>query len=249
MSMLPVKQEIILGDCLDRTLGMPSLADKSVDHVLTDPPFSERVHRRLGKEGRSDGGRARGGLAFDPLTPELAWSCAREFARVARRWILIFCDELSFGLWVQVIEDVGAEYVRKGTWVKKDAMPQMSGDRPSTGTEEIVIAHAPRESGRMRWNGGGRTAVYGGLAQEPLIKRVHPAQKPLWLLGKLLNDFTDPGDTVIDPFAGSGSTLVAARQTGRGAIGWERDATTHAVAVRRVDEAREQLSLLQGANQ
>jgi len=66
----------------------------------------------------------------------------------------------------------------------------------------------------------------------PLYRKIHPTQKPVKLLEKLISIFTDPGDVVIDPVAGSGSTLVAAQNLGRRAYGFEikkdfhREATT-----------------------
>jgi site-specific DNA-methyltransferase (adenine-specific) len=231
------------GDCLDPVTGLASLADKSVDHVITDPPYSERVHRRLGKEGRSDGVASREELSFTHLTTETVDGVSSAVARACRRWCLVFCDELSFGVWVDGLEGAGCQYVRKGTWVKLCPMPQMSGDRPATGTEEIVVAHAPRESGRTKWNGGGRTAVYSANPQENLAAREHPAQKPISLIEKLIADFTDPGDTILDPFAGSGTTGVAAIRLGRNFIGWERDPKYAAIARKRLGAAREQLGL------
>jgi len=56
---------------------------------------------------------------------------------------------------------------------------------------------------------------------DPLIRKIHPTQKPIKLLEKLINIFTDPGDVVIDPVAGSGSTLIAAENLGRRAFGFE----------------------------
>ena len=53
------------------------------------------------------------------------------------------------------------------------------------------------------------------------IPRIHPSQKPVNLLKRLIGIFTDPGDTVIDPCAGSGSTLRAARELGRNSYGFE----------------------------
>ena len=53
------------------------------------------------------------------------------------------------------------------------------------------------------------------------IPRIHPSQKPVNLLKRLIGIFTDPGDTVIDPCAGSGSTLRAARELGRHSYGFE----------------------------
>lgn len=55
----------------------------------------------------------------------------------------------------------------------------------------------------------------------PLYRKIHPTQKPVALLEKLITIFTDPGDVVIDPVAGSGSTLIAAENTGRKGIGFE----------------------------
>jgi site-specific DNA-methyltransferase (adenine-specific) len=225
--------DLRLGDCLAPD-GLASIADKSVDHVICDPPYSERVHRRLGKEWRSDGIATRDALTFGHITREVMDAIAAHVARVTRRWVLVFCDELSFGEWVTAFEAAGVEYIRKGTWVKLCPMPQMSGDRPATGTEEIVVGHAPRQSGRTRWNGGGKTAVYRANPQEDIDSRAHPAQKPLTLVEAMVRDFTDPGETILDPFAGSGTTGVAALRLGRRFIGWERDPKYHAIASKRL---------------
>lgn len=220
-----------LGDCIE---GMRAMPEKSVGHIIVDPPFSDRVHRRLGMEGRADGIKPRDVLSFGHLTREVAQELAVEYCRTANRWIIIFCDELSFGVWVDSIEAAGGEYVRKGTYVKADAMPQMSGDRPATGTEEIVIAHAARQAGRLRWNGGGKAAVYRGNAQESGIPRVHPCQKPIWLMRALVTDFTDPGELVLDSHAGSGTTGAACIELGRDFIGFEKDPKHHATATARL---------------
>jgi len=55
------------------------------------------------------------------------------------------------------------------------------------------------------------------------IPKIHPAQKPVALLKKLIETFTDPGDVVIDPCCGSGSTLRAAHELGRNTFGFEID--------------------------
>lgn len=110
------------------------------------------------------------------------------------------------------------------------------------GYESIVVAHAP---GKSKWNGGGKIGVYDVLRNhnggEPFD---HPTQKPLELMERLVRDFTDPGDTIVDPFAGSGTTGVAALRLGRKFIGWERDPKYHAIAVKRLSAAREQLELV-----
>jgi site-specific DNA-methyltransferase (adenine-specific) len=73
--------------------------------------------------------------------------------------------------------------------------------------------------------------------------RVHTTQKPLALMEALIRDFTDHGELICDPFAGSGTTGVAALRMGRRFIGWEKDPRYHAIAMKRLSAAREQLEL------
>lgn len=67
--------------------------------------------------------------------------------------------------------------------------------------------------------------------KDELYKKIHPTQKPVKLLERLIKIFTDPGDIVIDPVAGSGSTLVAATNTGRKGIGFEIKKDIHKKAL------------------
>ena len=70
-------------------------------------------------------------------------------------------------------------------------------------------------------------------------KMVHPTEKPVGLLANLISSVTKPGDLILDPFAGSGSTLVAAKKTGRRFIGIELDDEYFSTAQRRIEEVRE----------
>jgi site-specific DNA-methyltransferase (adenine-specific) len=203
---------------------------KSVDLILTDPPYSEHTHANLGKEKRKDGAKQREALEFPHLTDaEIAMHAAR-YVSVCRGWILVFTDDRSVNAWGTSIERAGGRWVRTGHWVKTNPMPQMTGDRPSVGTEPIVMCHAdasfeedypflestpivighsfPPGKGKMQWQGGGRAAVWRGPGPSK-NERVHPNQKPLWLLQELAALFAPPGAVVLDPFAGSASTGVA----------------------------------------
>ena len=95
----------------------------------------------------------------------------------------------------------------------------------------------------MSWNGGGKHGVYIVPVSQARDDRSHPTEKPIELMEKLIRDFTDPGDLILDPFAGSGTTGVATIRLGRRFIGWERDPKYHAIAVKRLTAAREQLEL------
>jgi site-specific DNA-methyltransferase (adenine-specific) len=133
---------------------------------------------------------------------------------------------------------VGMEHVRIGQWRKLGGSPQFTGDRPGIGCEAIEIAHPP---GRKRWNGGGRHAFWEFAIASGT--RVHTTQKPLPLMEALVSDFTDAGELICDPFAGSGTTGVACIRLGRRFVGWEKDRRYFAVAVKRLRAAREQLRM------
>lgn len=70
-----------------------------------------------------------------------------------------------------------------------------------------------------------------------------PTQKPVDLCAYLINTYSNPGDTIFDPFMGSGTTGVACVQTGRNFIGIEIDPTYYAIAEKRIKDAQMQLRL------
>jgi site-specific DNA-methyltransferase (adenine-specific) len=228
------------GDCLEVMADMPAA---SVDAIVTDPPYSEHVHgsaRRRNITYRDRGARygadtrRKVDLGFDHLTAELRIGCSQQFVRLVSRWILTFSDIESAPLWRESLEAVGLDYVRTGAWIKLGSTPQFSGDRPATGFETITICHP---KGRKRWNGGGKHAVWSVpivLDRGASGARLHTTQKPLELMLSLVDLFTDPSETIMDPFAGSGTTLVAAKSLRRKAIGVELEERYCEIAARRL---------------
>ena len=212
------------GDCREV---MASL--DAVDHVITDPPYSAHVHGSA-RSSRMQSANDRGGkygadtrrnvdLGFDHLTTELREACAAEFARLARRWVLVFSDIESDHLWRTDLTGAGMDYVRTGIWHKVGCTPQFSGDRPATAVEAITITHP---KGRKRWNGGGGHAIWS----VPIVHsrgRLHTTQKPESLMRALVEQFTDPGDVILDAFGGSGTTGAAAKYLNRRAVLIEQD--------------------------
>ena len=235
--------ELRLGDCLDPITGLASLGDGSVDHVITDPPYEAEAHtlqRRVKHIGGVMALEALEALDFDPIGEQSRLLSGTQIARVAVRWSLIFCQVEAAVLWRDAYLAGGGSYRRTCVWVKPDGMPQYSGDRPGMGYESIVACHG---EGKSRWNGGGGHGVWVVNKNENHNGNEHPTQKPLALMEKLVRLFTDPGDLICDPFAGSGTTGVAAIRLGRRFIGWEKDPKYHAIAVKRLAAAREQLEL------
>ena len=220
------------GDCIDL---LPTLVP--VHHVITDPPYEAEAHTLQRRQHGAGGARRYAGISAKPLTFDaidaaMRAAVAKDCGRLVRRWVLTFCQIEASQTWRVAYEAAGLCYRRTCIWVKPDGLPQLSGDRPGMGYETFVAMHA---AGASRWNGGGRRGVFTHQ-RVPAGTVDHPTAKPLALMLELVRLFTDPGETILDPFAGSGTTLLAARALGRRAIGIERDAHYCDVAVQRLAE-------------
>lgn len=230
--------QMIRGDCRDV---LPRLED--VDHVITDPPYSEEFHAK-GRTQVNDGFVRDASYGFDGISDEERRGLAAHFHRLARRWTLAFSDPDSAHLWRDALVEAGLRYKRQGAWIKLGCTPQFSGDGPASGHESISIAYASlkKTPGRSRWNGGGGRAVW----THPIASgddREHTTQKPIALMLELVELFTDPEETILDPFAGSATTGVAAIRRGRKFIGIEKDPTYFQLACDRLRAEEDQSTL------
>lgn len=208
------------GDCLEVLHG---LSDGEVDHTITDPPYGEKTHKGA-RTGRLD----RSLVDFDCIDEKTFMQVCRESVRVSNRWVLMTC-EWRHAAYCEINNQ--ESFVRCGVWIKPDSAPQFTGDRPGTGWEAILILHRP---GKKKWNGGGHHAVW----KHPVERNnVHRTQKPLGLVRQWIREFTDAGDTILDPFAGSGTTGVAAILEGRKSILIEKDPKYCDIIRRRIAEA------------
>ena len=205
------------GDCLERLTWMNASVLRA-DSVITDPPYDARTHA-----GARSCGESTSRIDFEPLDTErmiplLVGAC--------KRWCLCFCTMEMVAAYQRLS---GEAWVRAGFWRRPDGAPQFTGDRPATPGDAIAIMHQP---GKKRWNGGGRHAFYEFNVER--ASRVHPAQKPEGLIRQIVADFTDSGETILDPFMGSGTTLVAAKRLGRKAIGIEIEERYCEIAAKRL---------------
>lgn len=229
----PFKRRVVIGDCTlyeaDCLELMPHLGE--FDAVVTDPPYGTTATHanHLSKVMLRDGTPARQALGFDGITGDELVRLASEWCRMARRWVVFTCEWQD----AHMLAEQGL-LVRLGIWRKPDGAPQFTGDRPGTGWEAVAICH---RKGRKRWNGGGRHAFWTfpkGRGDG------HPTQKPLPLVSALLQDFTDPGEAVFDPFMGSGTTGVACVKLGRKFTGIELDPDYFDIACKRIEDAYRQ---------
>lgn len=226
-------QRLILGDCLDV---MPSLS--GVDHVITDPPYEAVMQKKWGvlsKQSPSSHVRHES-IGFDAID-DVRDDVARACVLAANGWFIAFCMAEGVRAWRDAIEVSGAKYKRAMVWVKPDAMPQFNGQGPSVGHEMMVAAWCG--NGHSRWMGGGKPGTFIYNKNTP-GGGVHPTQKPLPLMSDLVSLFSFAGETILDPFMGSGTTLVAAARHGRSGIGIEANEKHFSAACRRVEEIYKQ---------
>lgn len=206
---------------------LPTLGE--VDCIITDPPYGPRTHEGAMtlKEGSPSPL-----VDFDYMTEEQFIAFCGHAVKLARRWVVMSCE----WRYVTELEKAGLPLVRFGIWLKPNGAPSFTGDKPGTGWEAIAILH---REGRKRWNGGGHHAVWVFNPE----RGDHPTQKPLPLLLDWVKKFTDEGDTVLDPFMGSGTTGVACLKLGRKFIGIEKREDYFNTARARIETAHAQRDL------
>ena len=237
------------GDCVRF---MREYRGAKFDAVMADPPYEDEMHNAKSprkKKLRNDGHKDQQHLDFKSITG-IRGKVTPLISDLCDGWALIFCTPEGVAPWRDAIEDVRPrkvmKYKRACVWVKPDACPQFNGQGPAMGVEMIVTAWCGK--GYSSWNGGGRAGVFthGRVASEsgPYLvgkrKIKHPTVKPLSLMMELIELFTDVGDTVFDPFMGSGSTGVACVRLGRNFVGVEKDPRYFAIAQQRIAAATRQ---------
>lgn len=209
-------------DCRDI---LPHL--EPVDLVLTDPPFSEDCHTRARANSALHNGPAKP-IDFDSVDINMITSVFESIAVIADRWVIAFLDFRHAARFEQA-PPVGLRCLRLGVWVKTNPMPQVTGDRPAQGWDCITYMH--NEKSKLWWNGGGG---HGNFIHPVVSEGHHPTGKPVKILQYIVQRHGSDNGTTLDPFMGSGSTLLAAKNLRRKAIGIELDEKYCKIAVQRL---------------
>lgn len=205
------RNQIILGDCIEVMKRMP---ENSVDFILTDPPYIASYKSREGQTLANDDNSAWLKPAFSQMYNVLR---PNAFAVSFYGWPKV---DLFFNAWKKAGFRIAGHIVFRKNYASKQAFLQYRHEAAYLlvkGNPAFPAAPLPDV---MDWK-------YSG-------NKFHPTQKSIHILKPLIETFTIPGEIVLDPFAGSGSTLVAAKQLYRQYTGIELDATHHRAALDRL---------------
>jgi site-specific DNA-methyltransferase (adenine-specific) len=224
--------QITLGDCNQL---LKEINPNSVEAVITDPPYGTASKSKVSKVGNN---LVEFNLEWDAELP-LEWIEAAAGALKPGGSFIVFTDNLSVNtVWCK-LKDCGLTPLQTIYWKKVNPPPQPRKNFCSA-IETAVFA---RKSGKLLcWNGGGITH---NVFEYPIVtgpdRTPHPTQKPMQLMQKLISLVTKPGDTVLDPFVGSGTTAHAAYNLDRNFIAFEKDPAYWAIANERFENAKQQI--------
>lgn len=200
---------LYLGDCLEILPTLPK-----VDAVVTDPPYGVRRDKGFGGFGGFGAPIARRQFDDD-------WDSDRPSAECFGLILNAAPVQFIFG------GNFFADMLPQGThWVVWDKLNTM----PTFGDCELAWTNSPRKSVKKI------VVEYNGLIGKEQT-RSHPTQKPVLLLEKVLEQYTKSGESVIDPFMGSGTTGVACANLGRKFIGIEIEEKYFDIACERIEAA------------
>ncbi len=222
--MPPEDNTLYEGDCLDT---MRQWDDASVDHCITDPPYNMSKKHGLG-------------WAFSShVTMSEEWDIypREEYLRFSEEWLREVCRVVRpngnifvFGSYHNIydlgylINNLGLKVINSITWFKPNAQPSITCRTLTESTEHIIWAcNAPRDKATgwtfnydiaKQLNGGKQMRNVWNIPYPPASERTHgkhPSQKALAVIGRIMLLATNPGDRVLDCFAGSGTTGVVAQ--------------------------------------
>ena len=233
--------EILVGDCVDAMNRLPA---GSVDLVFADPPYNLQLRGELRRPNESvvDGvidawDQFAGFEAYDAFTRDWLAAARRVLKPNGALWVIgSYHNIFRVGT---ALQDIGFWVLNDVIWRKTNPMPNFRGKR-FTNAHETLIWAARGENTRYTFNYEAMKALNDDLQMRsdwvlPICtgaerlkddqgRKAHPTQKPEALLHRVLLATTNPGDVVLDPFFGTGSTGAAAKQLGRRYIGLEREA-------------------------
>ena len=236
---LPLNQ-ILRGECVEMMNGLPA---GSVDLIFADPPYNLQLRGDLHRPDNSqvdavddDWDQFQSFAAYDKFTHEWLAAARRLLKPDGAIWVIgSYHNVFRVGA---AIQDQGFWILNDVVWRKSNPMPNFRGKR-FTNAHETLIWASRGEKSKYTFNYEALKALNEGIQMRsdwvlPICTgherlkngdgaKTHPTQKPQSLLHRVLVATTNPGDVVLDPFFGTGTTGAVARMLGRDFVGIERE--------------------------
>ncbi|CAN7211870.1 site-specific DNA-methyltransferase [Phenylobacterium sp. LjRoot219] len=234
-------ETIIQGDSLEELKKLP---DRSVDLVFADPPYNLQLGGELLRPDNSkvdavddDWDRFESFETYDTFTKAWLKECRRVLKDDGALWVIgSYHNIFRVGA---TLQDLGFWILNDIIWRKSNPMPNFKGTRFTNAHETLIWATKSRGGKRYTFNYDAMKMANDELQMrsdwtlplctgEERLKdetgaKAHPTQKPEALLHRLIMASTKPGDVILDPFFGTGTTGAAAKRLGRRFIGIERE--------------------------
>jgi modification methylase len=251
---LPLNR-ILAGDCIEV---MNALPENSVDLIFADPPYNLQLKGDLHRPDNSkvdavddDWDQFDSFRAYDEFTTEWLKAARRILKPNGAIWVI--------GSYHNIFR-VGAALQNQGYWILNDVVWRKSNPMPNfrgkrfTNAHETMIWASKSEGAKYTFNYEALKALNEGVQMRsdwvlPICTgherlknengdKAHPTQKPESLLHRVLVGSTNPGDVILDPFFGTGTTGAVAKMLGRNFIGIEREEAYRKVAEKRISKVR-----------
>ena len=202
------------------------LADVEPGTIISDPPYGARTHSNTISDEDLPDGCARLPIEYAHWGRDDVFEFARSWLPRTERWLVAMTSHDLVPHWEAAIEDAGWYAFAPIAAVISGMGVRIQGDGPANWCIHLVTAR--RRSKSLGTGPGIWRSLPGGYTGPATAGMAGGRGKPPWLLDALVRDYSDAGHLICDPFAGWGSTLVAARNAGRDAIGAEMDPAAHA---------------------
>jgi modification methylase len=248
--------QVLEGDCVEAMRALPA---GCIDMVFADPPYNLQLGGDLNRPDNSkvdavddDWDRFDDFAAYDKFTRD--WLSAAKHALKPDGTLWVIGSYHNIFRVGSILQDLGFWILNDVVWRKANPMPNFRGKRFTNAHETMIWASRDRRAKSYTFNYEALKELNEGVQMRsdwflPLCtggerlkdrdgRKAHPTQKPEALLYRCLMTASNPGDVILDPFFGSGTTGAMARKLGRRFLGLERDPKYAALARERIASIR-----------
>jgi modification methylase len=235
------RDRILRGDCIEQLKSLPTA---SVDLVFADPPYNLQLEGALNRPDQSlvdavddDWDKFSSFADYDAFTKAWLTEAQRVMKPNATLWVIgSYHNIFRVGA---IMQDLGFWILNDVIWRKANPMPNFRGRRFTNAHETMIWASrnaasksytfhydalkAANEDTQVRSDWYLPLCTGGERLKDSKGSKVHPTQKPEQLLARVILSSSNPGDVILDPFFGTGTTGATAKRLGRHFIGIERD--------------------------